>query len=159
MGKSRIGSGKGLKFIQEAILSSTDECIMWPFYRMKNGYGQVGTSAGMRLAHRLVCELSKGKPTFDGAQAAHLCGNKACINPRHIRWASQKENEDDKRMHGTWFSRFGGAKLDEDYVLGIRFNHKYGETTKSIAVRTGIPESTIKKIVYRDTWKHIGDEQ
>lgn len=150
-----VGSGKGLQFIRQAIQSNADECIMWPFYRMKNGYGQVGTHVGMSLAHRIVCELTHGDPQFDGAQAAHLCGNKACVNPRHVRWVDQKENEADKLLHGTWFTRFGGAKLTEEEVRAMRDAHKSGESIKTISDRTCVPFSTVRKVIRRDTWKHV----
>ena len=33
----RRGGGKGIAFLNATLLSDSDDCIEWPFYRMKNG--------------------------------------------------------------------------------------------------------------------------
>lgn len=76
-----------------------EQCLEWPFRgRDKDGYGRCGQ--GPR-AHRVMCTLAHGDPPFERAEAAHRCGNASCVNPTHIRWATHKENENDKYLHGT----------------------------------------------------------
>lgn len=153
--RSNRGSGKGITFILESSKVETDECIEWPFYRMKNGYGHIGMHDGMKLAHRVSCEINHGPPPDDKPQAAHSCGNRACINKRHISWKNQSENEEDKKEHGTWLARISNAKLDEDRVRMIRSEFKSGSSIRSLAVTHDTPASTIRKVVYRETWKHV----
>ena len=62
----------------------------------------VGTRAGedagdkriLMDAHRLVCCLTSGPPPEPGAVAKHAkqCRSKACINPAHLSWGTQKAN-------------------------------------------------------------------
>ena len=66
----RRGGGKGIAFLNATLSSDSNDCIKWPFYRMKNGYGQVGLHTGMALAHRKMCEMAHGRPQ-GGQQAAH----------------------------------------------------------------------------------------
>lgn len=148
------GRGKGLAVVAEALASDTDDCIEWPMYRMRNGYGQIGLYAGMALAHRYVCEQAHGPQPPDKPHAAHRCGVKACINPRHIRWASAVENDQDKHVHGTWWSRVNG-KLDPEKVLHLRAQHAAGATAREIATSSGVPLSTVSKVVRRETWRHV----
>ncbi len=149
------GCRRGIKFLELALLNDTGECIIWPFYIMKEGYGQVGTASGMVLAHRYVCERTHGPAPVDKPQAAHFkCGNKPCVNKKHLRWASQTDNEDDKLNHGTWLDRISGDKWS-DYVLLIRADDRAGLSYDRISVKYGIPISTVKKIARRETWKHI----
>lgn len=162
MGKARKtrGTGKGVAFLAWALDHETDECIEWPFYIMREGYGQVGTHEGMELAHRYVCKRAHGDQPFEGAQAAHWkCGNKRCVNKRHIRWSTATENEHDKLAHGTWFERFGGAKLNAEIVGEIRREAKSQPATKAtytfLAEKYRTPVSTIKKVVKGHTWKHV----
>ena len=153
--KRNRGSGKGLKFCQAALLSNTDQCIEWPFYRMKNGYAQVGLHSGMMLAHRWVCLNAHGEPPFDRAQAAHECGNRSCVNPCHIRWATQAENEDDKRKHGTWHSRISSRTVTDDDVRAIRLLIQWGHSTRRICFWFDVPKWTVQNIRAGKTWRHI----
>lgn len=152
--KSR-GKGKGLQFLEEAISSDSQDCIIWPFYKMKNGYGQVGAHDGMHLAHRYVCTRVHGNPPEEKSQARHLCGNRACVNPKHIRWGSQKQNEDDKHNHGTWYKRISNGKWSESVVRSMREDYDMGVTPKIISEKYNVPWSTVMKIVRRETWKHL----
>lgn len=149
----RRGRGKGIRFLKKCAESQTDACIFWPFYTMKNGYGQVGLHSGMELAHRQVCFMVHGQPPADKPQAAHYCGNRSCCNPRHIRWASQSENEKDKHLHGTYDTRRASASLSEDDVRAIREVYaKTGNAAaagRSVGTSGGVAIAVIKGRTYR----------
>lgn len=149
------GGGKTHVFLRAALRSATDDCILWPYYTMKEGYGQASTHKGSCLAHRLMCEMAHGPAPNATAQATHLCGVKACVNPSHLRWATQVENEHDKHRHGTWFSRISNARLTEDDVRNMRRMYADGKPPHVISKETGVPKSTVLKVVRRYTWKHI----
>lgn len=88
-------------FVQSALMSDTDQCILWPFNIHPSGYPTTSLDGvGMRV-HRHVCEKSHGQPARPELHAAHNCGVKACINPKHLRWATAKENEADKKLHAA----------------------------------------------------------
>jgi HNH endonuclease len=135
-----------------------NECLMFPYSIGGHGYGQFSArrvSPKPICAHRYICEKVHGAPP-DGEwiAAAHSCGNKPCVNPRHLRWATYTENENDKRTHGRMQEgeRHRWAKLSEKDVLEIR------ATTglhKDIALRFGVTNVTIGDIKRRRSWKHI----
>lgn len=85
-----------------------DECLIWPFTRAQGGPGSVtgtvvGLSRGNISASRAMCILAHGSPPSSDHVAAHNCGNGhlACVNPRHLRWATKLENAADTLIHGT----------------------------------------------------------
>lgn len=153
--RSNRGKGKGITFLKAALAAETDDCIIWPFYTMKNGYAQAGFHFGMALAHRWVCEQAHGAPPDKGYDAAHGCGHRSCVNPRHLRWATKAENEADKKNHGTYYTRLGGAKLDPERVRAIRTQAACGLSLDNLSSRFSTPVSTIRKVVNRETWKHV----
>jgi hypothetical protein len=55
------------------------------------GYGNVGFQGSTRGAHRVVYELLVG-PVPDGLVLDHLCRNRPCVNPDHLRPVTQLEN-------------------------------------------------------------------
>lgn len=90
-----------------AMQHDSDECLLWPFAQTSDGYGVLGNST----ASRVVCERAHGPP-FAGADAAHSCDVKLCVNRRHLRWATRQENVDEKRRVYARQGRYS-VKLDE----------------------------------------------
>lgn len=94
---------KRKQFIELALASEPRDCVLWPYaVRKSSGYPAFskklnGTTVN-HDAHRLVCELAHGASS---KQAAHSCGNKLCINPHHLYWATSVENMADAKRHGT----------------------------------------------------------
>lgn len=149
--------GKHERWIAEVALQHhSDECLLWPFGRGNYGYGETCVGERKFGAHRIVCERAHG-PAPDGKNdAAHSCGCRMCVNPRHLRWASRKENADDMLHHGTKLigEKHGYAKLTEANVREIR-RLKGLVHSKELAERFGISERYVRGIQERRTWKHL----
>jgi HNH endonuclease len=85
-----------------------NNCLLWPFGIGSHGYGAYADTT----VPRFVCNAVYGPPPFPRAEAAHSCHVRACVNPRHLRWATRQQNEDDKLQ--IWAKRGRGSrKLDE----------------------------------------------
>lgn len=144
--------GEAHAWAQAAVHYTGDDCLLWPFGKT-NGYGALGANGAKAQAHRFVCELAHGKPPRDGLDCAHSCGNRACCNPRHLRWASRAENEADKKAHGTSNSgeRHGLSKLTEADVRSIR-SLAGSMTQRAIAARYGVGSDQISRIINGKRW-------
>lgn len=70
------------------------ECIVWTG-STRAGYGRVSTPQGRRQAHRVSYERSVG-PVPEGMEIDHICFNKACIKPQHLRPVTRKQNMEHK---------------------------------------------------------------
>jgi hypothetical protein len=107
------------------------------------------------MAHRVIFEMLHGSPPTSDHVAAHSCfnGAKGCVNPRHIRWATASENEQDKVASGTSNrgERHGMSKLSEDDVRAIR--DLEGAMPQTEIARTfGISKWTVGEIIRRERW-------
>lgn len=74
----------------ERVVAGPKCCWIWTGYRNPSGYGQIGWGGRVMLAHRASYEAFVGpitKRTLD-----HLCNTPACVNPKHLRPATDREN-------------------------------------------------------------------
>lgn len=125
-------------------------CEVWP-YAKTNGYGVIAIDYTQHRVHRVVLTRYKGPAPADRPQAAHSCGNRACVNPNHLRWASAVENAADRDRHGTTarFERAGSGKLtaaDVAFVLASPLS------ARLLAERFGVHRSQIYRIRTGSRW-------
>ncbi len=151
--------GEARKWLEEHVAYDGADCLIWPFFRHPiQGHALVRHSGRPQPAGRVMCELTNGPPSTPRLQAAHSCGNghEGCVNPKHLRWATSKENMADQTLHGTRVigSRVGSSKLTERQVTAIReFAHNV--RTAALADLFGVSIPTIYEIKRRATWSHI----
>jgi len=146
-----------IKVLLDLTSQQTDDCVLWPYGKNAYGYGRLGTPfGGTRGAHRVACMLAHGDPPV-GHDAAHSCRSRACVNPRHLRWATRKENMRDKVRDGTnpTGERHGGAKLDEQDVIDIRSRVRAGEVQSALAAEFGVSRATVCLLVSGKNWAHV----
>lgn len=68
-----------------------DDCLLWKWGKTKNGYGAIRDGGRLFYAHRFYFEALVGVIRRDKV-INHLCGRKACVNPRHLEVCDQAEN-------------------------------------------------------------------
>lgn len=133
---------------QEIPAHEGDECLIWPYGKTRAGYG-VFMRDGTQYAHHVACAISCGpRPSDRLAYAAHSCGTPACVNPRHLRWATPTENSLDRRLHGTHNDGENNAhcRLTDADVAEI-IQARPTTTCRALAMRYGVSVSRISAIV------------
>lgn len=159
-GPMKTPYGKSLAYFNEVVLpySGTD-CLIWPFLTDTGGYGRLRYEGRDQVVSRLVCEKTHGKPPTPDHEAAHSCGNGhlACVASGHLSWKTHIDNHADRAEHGTNNAgeTCGAAKLTAEQITAIRNSAAIGATPASLSRRYGVNESNIRKIVKRESWRHI----
>ena len=123
-----------------------NDCLKWPFSGNWNGRGHLGWNGKIVKAHRLMCILAHGEPPTPKHQAAHNCGNGhlGCVNPNHLEWKTNSENQRDRRRHGTHHGGKGSrAAIPLQAIDEIR-RLKGIETQLSLAKRLGVSRGCIE---------------
>lgn len=129
----------------------SDECLMWPFFKEADGYGRAKFRGRVMPAHRAMCLLVRGEPAEPSMHAAHNCGNASCVNPRHIRWATARENNLDRNRHGTMpkGERSGQTSLTNEQVLALYADPR---PARHVALTFGVSEGCVYGIRCGQTW-------
>jgi hypothetical protein len=149
-----------LLYIMDVVLPfSGKECLIWPGYKpSKKKYPGIRINGRSYSVHRFVCEKAYGPPPTPKHHAAHRCGKgrSGCVNPCHLRWATPKENMEDKTAHGTQLrgEDVNFSKLKENDVIEMR-RLRRSMKNKDIALMFGVHLDTVSLILRRKTWKHI----
>lgn len=148
MSGRRFG-GPAQTFLAQALVYDGDDGLPWPFNTNGRGYGKVWDSPlrKERLVCVVICEATHGpKPT--GTECRHSCGNRGCINRRHLSWGTHLDNMNDKKAHGTT-----GHKLNQQQADEIRRLYKEGNMKQQdIADQFGVTQVLVSMIVLDKIW-------
>ena len=149
--------GAALGFYREEVLGFVgDGCLIWPFSRGGNGYGQLTIDGETRTVSRLACEETYGQAPSPSHEAAHSCGggHLGCVNPKHLRWATRSENQGDRVHHGTDSrgEKSATAKLSEGDVREIISS---ALPIAELSERFGVSQSQISRVRNGQQWAHV----
>lgn len=149
-------AGEQSRWIHEHSKWTSDDCLPWPYKRNEQGYGVTRWDGRKIGAHRAMCIVVNGSPPSEEHQTAHSCGNghEGCVNPNHLRWATPKENAQDRILHGTNLpgEESPVAKLTEADVLAIRNSKK---AHKSLSKKYNVSLTYIYMLKKGLAWKHL----
>jgi hypothetical protein len=142
-------------------VKTPNECWPWKSTQTKSGYGRTWIDDKGYYAHRVIFNLANPgmielrAPTNRKAQGflMHLCDNRICCNPAHLRVANLRENNLDMREKGRVKHKTGGdhhrsvfTNLQIDEIMSLRNN---GMTMRLIAEKMNANRSTVKSLLRR----------
>lgn len=141
-----------------------DGCWNWTRAKFHYGHGATtvvcGKLAKQFHAHRLAWAYVHNEPVADnrdGKFLLHSCDNPSCVNPKHLRFGTQKENMQDRVDRGR--SGKGESnprnKITEATAIHILHLFRSGVKTKAIVEQTGVSKRAVQHIIYRTGWKHL----
>ena len=114
--------------VEKRIWSKVDQngpngCWVWLGVIHSNGYGRTSIKGKSTAAHCAAYILFVG-PIPNGMQIDHVCHNKTCVNPGHLRVATPSQNAINK---GLRINNVSGLK-------GVSFRKSSGRWRARIAV-------------------------
>jgi len=150
-----------IRFWQIVEKAGDNDCWLWKRPPSSNGYGRIRVreTGKEESSHRVSWWLHNGRQEIPkGMVVMHSCDNKLCVNPKHLKLGTFKENTQDMILKGrAKYKPFPGennanARLTEKDVIFIRnSNLKHTEIAKII----GVSASCIADVRKRRSWAHI----
>lgn len=133
-------------------------CWEWAGPKDSRGYGHLAWNGKNARAHRVAYELQHGEiprgSGHHGTVIMHLCDNKLCCNPEHLKPGTHADNMADMKAKGrrkrvNSGERNGRAKLTPEQVIAIRAD-KRGKRT--IAKDYGISPAQAQRVRLGKQW-------
>jgi len=150
----RTRRGALMELIRKTVANPPKECVIWP-YGHSMGYGKVQFERRVQQAHRVSLILYSGKNPPHLHACHGPCHNRLCINPLHLAWQTQLENNADKHRDGTHKTgKDAGAnrKLTECNIRAIRNDPR---RHKIIAKEYGVTPNYICTIKAGNAWSWV----
>lgn len=79
-------------FLSKVLVEAGGGCLIYPMKPRPNGYCVINSGNKLRRAHRIAWELANHEPIPAGWVVDHICHNRACCNPEHLRICTQGQN-------------------------------------------------------------------
>lgn len=103
--------------------------------------------------NRLVAKYFLDEPLEGETIVRHMDNNPSNNHFENLKWGTYKDNEEDKKLHGTWNTRMTSAKLSFDIADEIRIKFKEGQSQLSLAKEYNVSRTSITRIINYTTWK------
>ena len=147
-------------------------CWEWQAGVSTKGYGKFSVSPGHDIgAHRFMYQLLYG-PIPNGLYVCHHCDNPRCVRPDHLFLGTNSDNILDgvRKGRAATGDRSGprlypermirgeqhhSAKLTATDIVSIRAQAAQGIRPARIAKAFNVAHSSIAKILYGRSWRHI----
>ena len=127
-------------------------CWEWQMYINPKGYGVVCFLGKQVRVHIPACESKYGRRRRKNEHTRHLCGNKICCNPEHLKFGTPSENANDARKHKSNKLQ----KLEVKDIIDIRNS---SETNAALAKKYKISNGHVSDIRNHKSWKGIDQIQ
>ncbi len=123
------------------------------------GYTQYHRGGWHRLCRAILARRFPLRKIPNGIVTRHTCDNRWCIRPDHLTSGTAGDNVRDARDRGRLNPPRGErchlAKLDSSKVMKIIALYSTGMKQLEIALRFGISQSGVSRIINRNRWSHL----
>ena len=141
--------------LRNTVLTPTG-CMEWAGGVNKDGYACCAKYGlfESNLVHREVYRLSTGQTP---EVVMHVCDNRRCINPTHLRGGTHVDNLRDKvkKNRQARGQTNGNSVLTDADVLRMRELRANGAAYALLQAQFNVSRATVWRVVSGKNWRHV----
>lgn len=124
-------------------VETSDDCWIWTGDTNSTGYGSYQSGMFRSTAHRVMYVIMNDE---EPEVVRHMCGNRLCVKPTHLKGGTQAENMQDKFFHGTGNTqKLNASQVEEIRARYERTGHRTSNA-KELAAEYGVSPKYIRLI-------------
>lgn len=105
-------------------VDKSESCWNWTGRINQAGYGRMWDGTRDVMAHRYSYQLASDLPLPNGQFLDHICHNRRCVNPKHLRPVTQKQNMENHagptRRNTSGVRGVSWSVKDQKWEAGVR---------------------------------------
>src|SRR6185437_3955949 len=144
---------KHCKYSENVNEFTGSKCLEWQD-ALKKGVDRpiITIHRKQQFAYNFACEYREKRVKPEDSEARHLCGNKICCEPSHLKFGTKKENGEDIVVH----AKSRSFKYTKEQILDIREKYETGQMKQvDLAREYGTNKVYISNIVRKKVWSII----
>lgn len=122
-------------------------CLEWE-YTLIHRRPYIMVYGKSQPAYVFACEYASNMIKPEGLMTRHLCNNRICCEPSHLKFGTAQENGHDLIMHGS----SKGFKLTHNDVLDIRQLYERDMDVRALCTKYNVGYTCIFNIIHGNTW-------
>jgi len=129
--------------LMDRVKKLPNDCWEWMGSKDKDGYGVMGhVKTKYQRAHMISFEIFRTEKIDKNLIMHHICKNKACVNPNHLKQVKLSENKrlDSKKLNNSKINHIRKlSKVMKQWEIGKMFN---------------IHQSYVSRIINNKRWNY-----
>lgn len=140
-------------------VNKTENCWFFLSSIDRNGYGLFWLDGKARLAHKVSYFFEFGAYSSSW-HVLHNCDTRNCVNPKHLRLGTHKENMQDKKIRGRApkGANTTNSKYTETQIIEVYSLRAQKLTLREISERTKIPIGFIGNLLTGKPWAWLREQ-
>lgn len=160
MGRCKKGMTALDRFEEKVVRIPFDTCWWWIGSRNPDGYGSFWFEEKIVRAHQVSYRMFVGEIT-PGLKVLHSCDEPSCVNPRHLRLGTQKENVQDAIKRGRWPMGLNkhNAKLSPEDAAQIKKLRRQGMKYDDLCEKFGVTHGAIQGVLRGASYAYVKEAE
>lgn len=134
------------KYLPQNVARINKYCYEWNGAKHKDDYGRIVVNKVQILTHRLSYCIYYNEVIPDNLLVTHLCNNRKCINPLHLKLGTEDDNNRYANQCGRKEGKYTTPEIREQIYVLYRNGYKQSDIARKLHLTRQTVHNQLKKL-------------